>query len=287
MVKFANMFFVFNSVGRKILTKKLGATDDKGDSDLQDVTYLYKNKEGTEAERLAVYNAVRGVPRAQELYDIPNKDQEDVFFDLVDIDTVPFGENFTVVVNIENNSTEERTIRAVLSSSSVYYTGTFASDIKKAQGTFKVAPGQKETMQMEVTATDYLEKLVDHSLIKIHSIANVEETRQTWSEEDDFTLITPEVTITVAGVCKVGEACQVNFSFLNPLNIPLTNCQYTVEGPGLSKPVTIKNRDINPNETVNLDESFTAKKAGERRIVVSFTSKEIHQISGSTTVRIE
>lgn len=175
------------------------------------MTYLYKNKEGTEAERLAVYNAVRGVPRAQELYEIPNKDKEDVVFDLVDIDTVPFGEKFTVVVNIENKAAEERTIRAMLSSSSVYYTGTFAKDIKKAQGKFKVGPGQKETMRMEVTASNYLNKLVDHSLIKIHSIANVEETKQTWSEEDDFTLNLPEVTITLSGLCRVGEPCQVNF----------------------------------------------------------------------------
>lgn len=172
---------------------------------------MYKNKEGTEAERLAVYNAVRGVPRAQELYEIPNKDMEDVFFDLLDIDSVPFGEDFTVTVNIENRATEERTIHAVVSSSSVYYTGTFAKDIKKAQGKFKVGPGQKETMRMVVKTADYLSKLVDHSLIKIHAIANVEETKQTWSEEDDFTLNLPDVAITVVGVCKVGEPCPVDF----------------------------------------------------------------------------
>lgn len=198
-------------MGRKILTKKPGPTDDKGDSDLFDVTYLFKNKEGTEAERLAVYNAVRGVPRAQELYEIPNKEEEDVFFDLVDIDTVDFGKNFTVVVNIQNNASEKRTIKAVLSSSSVYYTGTFAKDIKKAQGKFEIGPRQKETMRMEVSAASYLDKLVDHSLIKIHSIANVEETKQTWSEEDDFTLVLPTVNISLAGPCTVGEECKVNF----------------------------------------------------------------------------
>lgn len=176
------------------------------------MTPLYKNKEGTEAERLAVYNAVSGVPRAQELYQIPNKDKEDVSFDLVDIETVDFGKNFTVVVNIQNNASEERTIRAVISSSSVYYTGTFAKDIKKAQGKFKVGPGQKETMRMEVATTEYLTKLVDHSLIKIHAIANVEETKQTWSEEDDFSLLLPTVAINVTEECKVAEKCHVNFT---------------------------------------------------------------------------
>lgn len=56
-----------------ILTKKLGPTDDSGDSDYIDITHLYKNKEGTESERLAVFNAVRGVPKAQHIYHLPNK----------------------------------------------------------------------------------------------------------------------------------------------------------------------------------------------------------------------
>lgn len=76
------------------------------------------------------------------------------------------------------------------------------------------------------------------------------------------------------------------FSFRNPLDIPLTSCQYTVEGPGLKKPVAKKYRDINPQEFVNIDENFTAKKTGDRKIVVSFTSKEIHAINGSTSIKI-
>lgn len=179
-----------------------------------EVTYQYKNKEGTEAERLAVYNAARGVERAQKLYEIPDEVKEDVSFHLVDVETVPFGDNFTVVVNIENKASEERTIRAILSCSSVYYTGAFAKDIKKSQGKFKVGPGQKEIMRIDITAADYLSKLVDHSLIKIYSLANVEETKQTWSAEDDFTLILPDVIINVAGVCQFGQPCQVNFRYV-------------------------------------------------------------------------
>lgn len=171
----------------------------------------YKNPEGTESERLAVYNAIRGIPKAQQLYEIPSKDEADVEFDLIDIDVVPLGDNFDVVVKIENKSTEERNISAVLSASSIYYTGATANDIKKSQGTFKVKPGNKETLTITVTPEEYIEKLVDHGLIKIYAIANVQETKQTWSEEDDFSLTKPGMTVTVAGVCRVGEICEVNF----------------------------------------------------------------------------
>lgn len=44
---------------------------------------------------------------------------------------------------------------------------------------------------------EYMEKLVDYCLIKIYAIANVKETRQTWSEEDDFPLQKPKLKVEV------------------------------------------------------------------------------------------
>ncbi|XP_076269467.1 hemocyte protein-glutamine gamma-glutamyltransferase-like [Rhynchophorus ferrugineus] len=274
-------------VGRKILTKRVDITDEKGDSDLWDVTYFYKNPENTPAERLAVYNAVRGVPKAQEFYEIPSQGEGDVAFDLIDIDTVPLGKSFEVVVEIQNNSSEERTISAVLSSGSVYYTGAAGSDIKKSQGTIKIAGYQKETLRIYVTPEEYIDKLVDHCMIKIYAVASVEETKQIWSEEDDFTMILPKMTVQISGDLVVGEQCVASFRFKNPLNLPLTNCVFTLEGPGLQKPKIVDYRDIDPNEDVVLEETFTARKTGERKIVASFTSKQIQNISASTTVKIE
>lgn len=176
-----------------------------------DVSRLYKNPEGTEAERLAVYNAAKGIPRAQQYYEIPKNIKKDVYFDLIDIDAIPFGDSFDVVVVIKNESNEVRNISAMLSASSVYYTGATAHHIKRSQGTFTVNPGQREVLKINVTAKDYLDKLVDHSLIKIYSIANVQETKQTWSEEDDFTLTKPPIDINVNGNLTVGQECEVIF----------------------------------------------------------------------------
>jgi len=70
---------------------------------MDDVTALYKNPEGSQAERLAVYNAVRAVRKAQLHYDYPENPTEDVFFDLEEIDTIPFGEMFKVGSEISIN----------------------------------------------------------------------------------------------------------------------------------------------------------------------------------------
>lgn len=186
--------------------------DDDGDSDMWDVTRLYKNPEGTEAERLAVFNAAKGIPKAQQFYEIPQHIKNDVFFDLIDIDAIPFGDSFDVTVIIKNESEEARNISAMLSASSVYYTGATAHHIKRSQGRFTVKPGQREVLKINVTANDYLDKLVDHSLIKIYAIANVKETKQTWSEEDDFTLTKPQMDIKVdESNIRIGQECEVSF----------------------------------------------------------------------------
>lgn len=56
---------------------------------------------GSSSERLAVFNAVKDYARAQQLYDFPSTDKYDVDFDLVEIDTIPYGDSFDVTVNVE------------------------------------------------------------------------------------------------------------------------------------------------------------------------------------------
>ncbi|VEN38687.1 unnamed protein product [Callosobruchus maculatus] len=276
-------------VGRKIVTKMPGPTDDTTDlSDMMDITSLFKNKEGTEDERLSFYNARRSAPMSPELYDdaMP-KGAEDVSFQLVDIDSVPFGDDFEVVLKVHNEASETRTIKAVLSASSILYNGGSAKDIKKSRGTFTLDAGKGNIVSLKVPAEDYIEKLVDHGLVKIYAIANVEETKQIWSGEDDFNMTMPAVSINVAGDCKVGEGCEVEFKFTNPLPVPLIQCSYTVEGPGLAKPTTKPFRDVEPHEEVTIQEIFTAKKRGTRKVVCNFTSKQIRNISGGTKVVVE
>lgn len=66
-----------------------------------EITHEYKTNDNSATERLSTFNACRGLMRGQQYYDFPNREMEDVFFDLVDIDMVPFGQPFDVVVNIQ------------------------------------------------------------------------------------------------------------------------------------------------------------------------------------------
>ncbi|XP_067006907.2 hemocyte protein-glutamine gamma-glutamyltransferase [Anabrus simplex] len=283
---FAALFIDHYHVGRRIVTKIVGKDDDEGDADLEDITHLYKDPDGSQAERLAVMNAVRGNELAERHYGIPKKQHEDVTFDLVEIDNIAFGQSFSVTVHIHNKSDEPRTISCVLSANSVYYNGTTASRLKKAHGEFVVQPQQRETLRIQVNPAEYLEKLVIHSLVKIYAIANVKETQQTWSEEDDFPLVKPKLSIQVRDEVQVGQSCPAVFSFQNPLPTVLTDCCFWVEGPGLQRPKVVPYKDVKPAELVSFTEYFIPKRVGQRKLVCTFNSKQLSGIAGSCTVSV-
>jgi transglutaminase 1 len=242
----------------------------------------------TPAERLSVINP-RGVDRAQPIYEFPNKPSntnDDVFFDLIELDKVAFGQPFNVTIHIQNRSTEMRTVTAILSASSIYYTGVSARRLGRADRQLVLQPGQRETLQVRVSWDEYRDKIVDYGMIKVYALASVQETKQTWSEEDDFQLEKPKLDVQIRGTPQVGQDCFVTFSFLNPLSVNLTECEFTFEGPGLVRPQTIKYRDVKMGEMVSHVQKFTPRQSGERKLVATFSSRELIDVLGSRPVHV-
>lgn len=175
-------------IGRKIFTKMIGQLDDytaNGVADAEDIISQYKNKEGTEDERMSVLNAAR-CGGLGFLFEQPAPGKEDVEFELFDIDKVQLGEPFLITVRISNKSPMRRTASLALSASSVYYTGILAQKVKRDRQNVVLNGLQEQLVRIRVNPEDYLERLVDFSMMKVYAIATVKETQQTWSKEDDF-----------------------------------------------------------------------------------------------------
>lgn len=276
-------------VGRRIVTKSALKDDDLGDNDMEDITQQYKNPEGTVSERLATFKALSLTGSAPLYYGYPEDAlEEDVFFSLEDLDSVPFGDSFSVRVNIQNKSEEKRKISAVLSVYSVRYTGGMAHRIKSSSVEFEMNPYSDETMLLRVSPKEYLGRLdKEHCLLKMHAIAHVAQTKQSWSDEDDFSLRKPRLNVQVTGAMRVGGECSAILSFQNPLtDTPLTYCTLSVEGPGLQRPRISRQRDVKPGELVTFTERFFPRRSGLRKIVATFNSKQLTEVTGSTTVTI-
>ncbi|XP_012281740.1 hemocyte protein-glutamine gamma-glutamyltransferase [Orussus abietinus] len=273
-------------IGRMILTKAPWVFDPNGDKDKEDITFIYKAPEGSQAERLTLYRAVRGTERAKRFYSLPAPGKEDVEFDLEDLERVNIGDPFSVVVRIKNRSSEPRTIQAILSAGSVYYTGVKANLVKRATGEFVVQAKENETLKLTVTVDDYLDKLVEYCIMKLYAIATVKETRQTWADEDDFQVLKPNIDVKIEGEPMVGKPSTITLSFKNPLKRRLTDCKFNYAGPGLSKNKTLAFRDVEPEEEVYVEHQLVPQKAGNQKIVATFTSNELVDITGSAAVDV-
>ena len=56
---------------------------------------------GTKEERIALLNAVRGSSRAKRFFAYPDAKNEDVEFDLMELERVPIGQSFNVTITIK------------------------------------------------------------------------------------------------------------------------------------------------------------------------------------------
>ncbi|GFY46463.1 hemocyte protein-glutamine gamma-glutamyltransferase [Trichonephila inaurata madagascariensis] len=273
-------------VGRLVVTKRIGFDDDSGNRDMEDISEVYKSKEGSMEERMSVLNAARQ-GGLTHIYDMPPPGKEDVKFTLVDIEKVQIGQPFQVIVKVENKSDEKRTVTSVLSASSVYYTGIIARKVKRARGVFTLKPKQQEELGIEVTFDDYFDKLVDYAMLKIYAISTVKETQQTWAEEDDFQVEKPALKIEIEGALRVYRRFNVRISFTNPLNRKLEDCVLTIEGPGLAEPHRSNIRDVEPKGVMTHVETLVPRKVGPRKITALFTSRQLIEVLGTKQVIIE
>ncbi|CAM1331837.1 F13A1 (predicted) [Pycnogonum litorale] len=272
-------------VGRCVLTKKCGVDDDEADADKDDILKEYKSSEGSLEERMSVLNAAR-CGGLSYLYDMPTASQEDVYFDLVDIDRILIGQPFHIRVKLKNRAREKRTISIVLNASSLYYTGVRANKIRREKQVFILNAGQEESLRLTIQPDEYLDKLVDHSMMKIYALATVQETKQTWAEEDDFVVDKPRPLVKIKGPVRVGRSFEVEIRFTNPLKTRLERCEFTFEGPGISKRKSVKLREVKPEETVVHFERFIPRLTGTKKLVVGFNSRQLSDIIGSKQIDV-
>uniref|UniRef100_A0A2R5LJF4 Putative transglutaminase/protease-like logues n=1 Tax=Ornithodoros turicata TaxID=34597 RepID=A0A2R5LJF4_9ACAR len=273
-------------IGLGVLTKKPNVDLKDGIEDAEDITCSYKIKEGTDEERMVVLNAARSGGLAF-LFDLPEKKNEDVILKLHDIESIEIGKPFDIVLSMQNQSNEQRTVNAVLSASSVYYTGISARKIKRERATFVLQPRDEEVLLMKVEPHEYLDKLVDYAMVKIYVIANIQETRQTWSEEDDFTIEKPRLNVQIEGDVRVGRQLNAILSFQNPLDQDLQECMCTIEGPGIANAFVLQLPNVRARSSWVYRQTLVPRRPGPRKIVAVFNCRELFNVEGSADVVVQ
>ncbi|CAH0548098.1 unnamed protein product [Brassicogethes aeneus] len=286
-IGYSRIYSDTRAVGRFLLTKKPMVDDPYGNEDCEDVINQYKMPEGTKAERLQLFNSIRHNPLARIRWEMPHTEIRDVEFKLKNLEKVKIGDGVDLIINIENKSDQVRTINAVLSSGSVYYTGVKSHTIKESHKELKMKPQSTAQLSMTVKSDQYMDKLVEHGIIKLDAIATVKETGQTWLGKDDIQIIKPKININIPTDIIAREPTLVRLSFVNPMKKWLTDCKINVAGSSMLRNQVVRCSDVGPGKNVEVDVTVVPKIKGELTLVATFSSNELFDISGSVKATVK
>ncbi|GAB5572749.1 protein-glutamine gamma-glutamyltransferase K isoform X1 [Prionailurus iriomotensis] len=215
------------AIGTLIITKAIGSNM------RDDVTHIYKHPEGSEAERKAVETAAAhgSKPNVYSTRD----SAEDVAMQVEAQDAV-MGQDLTVCVVLTNRSSSRRTVKLHLYLSVTFYTGVTGSVFKESKKEVVLAPGASDRVSMPVAYKEYRPHLVDQGSMLLNVSGHVKENGQVLAKQHTFRLRTPDLSLTLLGAAVVGQECEVQIVFKNPLPITLTNVVFRLEGSGLQRP---------------------------------------------------
>ncbi|XP_048218757.1 protein-glutamine gamma-glutamyltransferase K [Perognathus longimembris pacificus] len=265
------------AIGTLIVTKAVSSNM------REDITHTYKHPEGSAAERKAVETAAAhgSKPNVYATRDAA----EDVSMQVEAQDAV-MGQDLTVSVVLSNRGGSRRTVKLHLYLSVTFYTGVAGAVFKETKKEVALAPGASDRVAMPVAYKEYRPHLVDQGAMLLNASGHVKESGQVLAKQHTFRVRTPDLSLTLLGAAVVGQECEVQIVFKNPLPVNLTNVVFRLEGSGLQRPKVLNVGDIGGNETVTLRQTFVPVRAGPRQLIASLDSPQLSQVHGVIQVDV-
>ncbi|CAL8135549.1 unnamed protein product [Orchesella dallaii] len=281
-----------DEIGRLIVTKRQERDED--DDEYEDITHLYKKKDGTDDERLLILNAVRGSTPRRSSITLRSTERlnlvglsgrkEDLMIDWSP-NVTSIGQPLQVSLLMQNTSNEMRSLVVNLFARPVYQS-VVGRKMRQFRRQFTLQPSQREPITLEILPQDYQDRLDDDLTVRFYASVYVKETNQFWAGDEDVTLSRPKMNVQTRTNAQVDSDFPVSFSFVNPLNVTLTDCYIFYEAPGIVKPVFRRCRDLRPGETLNISDNLIPRKSGDTKLLATFNSRQLRNIQGSRVVNV-
>lgn len=263
-------------VGQLIVTKRPNTNG------YIDITLNYKYPKGSaEDKRVMQLAERRGIPK-RKYSPLPDAGVQ------IDIkaETIKIGENFTLTMNIKNQTSQTSTVSLTVTGCAMYYTGLTSSTFKLENYSSTVDAWQTTPVTMEVQAADYMSFLVEQSNLLFVVHGQVNETGKSVSAMRVINLRPPELMMKVTGVPQVGRDLMVNVSFQNPYNFLLKNVQLRLDGAGLT-PTKVKSYDqVAPGGSVQYTDTITPYSPGRKVLIGCLDCIPLSQITNQLEINV-
>ena len=132
-----------------------------------------------------------------------------------------------------------------------------------------------------------MKKGVEFNHYKAIAFLRVEEKDVEFADETVIALSKPKLEITLSGNQQVGQPVNTNVNFKNPFrDQPLTKCKLTSKETELGERIERSVEDIPADGEFNLDLTSTPKKDGDGITTLLLDCKELHDIRGHASFKI-
>lgn len=219
-----------------------------------------------------------------------NEEFNDIYFELDLHDDIKIGQQFTARLKAKNRSSEkEHKIHATIRVEVTTYTGKVVGDVVKRESfDFSLKPEAKTELTLPIKYEDYAKRLVDQSSFVISCLATIEDSKYEYYAQDEFRVRKPDIKIILNDKPVKGKELTVEVSVENPLPINIKRGEFTVEGPGLDKPLKLKiKKPVPPGENVTATFTYVPSKIGRQSFGAKFTCREMNDVDGYVVFVVE
>ncbi|XP_032870483.1 coagulation factor XIII A chain [Amblyraja radiata] len=267
-----------DEVGLLILTKQVG-------SDMRmNITDLYKYPEGSPEERLSLATAVQlGVVKPEAPMDLP----KDVSIKVQVDENIMVGSNFTLALEFNNHSNENRSAEVQITGYVVFYTGVPKVQMTDENIEVEMEPNEVQQAQVVIKAKDYEDKLVEQLSLQFLITATVPETEQRLVIEKKVTLQIPKLRISVEGEVAYGREVSVVVQFTNPFTKPLEHLVLRIDGLDYAKSDLMLFSRLPENETLKANFSVVLRRHGRWKIIGSLDCPALRQVGGELELQVQ
>ncbi|XP_074068010.1 protein-glutamine gamma-glutamyltransferase 2 [Macrotis lagotis] len=264
-------------VGLMISTKAVGSDQ------REDITHHYKHLEGSMEER-ETYKKANHLNKLAAKEEHPEEKQKIRIKVSPDMNK---GNNFDVFGVINNISSEEQNYWLLLSARTVSYNGRLGPECsKKEMSCVTVEPLSEIKIPLRIMYSSYSDHLTESNLIKVNMLLQHQQTHTFMMAERDIYLMNPNINIRILGEPKKNRKLVAELSVKNPLQIPLLDCIFTVEGAGLiqeQKRVEIS-EPVEPESVAITRVDLMPRWSGLHKLIVNFESDKLKAVKGHRNV---
>ncbi|XP_062381633.1 protein-glutamine gamma-glutamyltransferase 5-like [Sardina pilchardus] len=278
------------SVGKNISTKAVGRER------REDITANYKYPEGSQQERRAFEEAVRGGNGRRPITngvgpEKPEKPEKPAAVTLmITEESQPvMGQDVVLSLLLRSEQSTPRELSVQLNGQAMRYTGVPDSQVWREEKDVVLQPKKDFKISIRIPFSLYGTKMLDNSSLKVTALVEDKQNPgDCYLAEKNIVLKEPALTVEAPSVCYQHQEAIAEVVFANPLPSTLRNGILTLSGSGLlDHTIVVSVPVLRAEQRMRIKIPFTPYRYGARKLVADFDCNAFRDLKASCNVFVD